>query len=218
MRTSQRSATILLVFLLISSFGNLFAQCPAAIVETKTKIFYKDVLNEYSLRSIKGGTFEMKIDSGELLTIDNKKYIKPSKPGKIRITIKEKLSEATTAERYDYFDCVPMPDPAIAIISSDHDTSMLKNLLSVQQVKSIQFLTTKAAVPDVLFNASVRSFTITTVRQNKSTVLNVKGTDNLQSILKPAIGDKIIFTNIKIKVEGEANDRILENRVVEIKE
>ena len=104
----------------------------------------------------------------------------------------------------DSFVCETMPNPTISTITNNHDTSVLENSISNSQFKTIQFLTTKSIVPNVNFKSTVESFTITVIGQkNKSKIIDAKGTDNLQEILNVNTGDKVILTNIKIKIEGE---------------
>ncbi len=219
MNVFKNSITTLFIFLLLISFTELFGQCPSAIIETKRKIFYKDVLNEYTQKPIKGGRYTVNTDNGELLIIEDKKFIKPSRIGKIRIAIKEDQGNGSTIQVFDYFDCETLPNPKAFAISNKLDTFAFENSMPISQYRTIQFLTTKSVVPSVSYKSTVENFTITIIGQkNKVATFKVKGSENLQTILKVNVGDKIIFSNIKIKIDGELESRVLDNRVIEIVE
>ncbi len=216
---SKKIIKTLFITLILFSFIETFGQCPSAIIETKRKIFYKDVLNEYTQKPIKGGRYTVNTDNGELLIIDDKKFIKPTKIGKIRITIKEDQGNGSTVQVFDYFDCEILPNPKAFAISNKLDTFAFENSMPLGQYKTVQFLTTKSVVPSVTYKSTVENFTVTIVGQkNKVATFKVKGSDNLQTIVKVNIGDKIIFSNIKIKIDGEIDSRVLDNRVIEIVE
>ena len=210
----------LILFLLLLKF-NLSAQCPSAIVENKTKVFYKDVLNEYKLKLIKGGQFTISTENGELTTINNKKYIKPNTLGRVVIKIKETIvnkENATTSsvELYDYFECVNLPKPTINFISNQQDTLIQTNTITKDLARKIKSIFSTNTAPDILYKPEIVSFTLTIIGQNdkiKSIEISGNYIEMFCSLLN--IGDKIIFTNIKAKLDNQT-DIFLENKVIEV--
>ena len=185
----------LFLFFLASSFTEIFGQCPIAIIETKRKIFYKDVLNEYTQKSIKGGRYIISTDNGELLLIEDKKYIKPSRIGKITITVKEIQENGNTIQLFDYFDCERMPNPKVFAISSKLDTFDIENSMPFRQFKTIEFLTAKSIVLSLRYKSTLESFKVTIIRlTNKIDEYDLKGNDNLQNYIEVNVGDRIIIS------------------------
>lgn len=213
------STKVPFLFMALLSITKLFGQFPAAIIEPSKKVFYKDVLNEYTVKTMLDGKFTITTNNGELLLLEGKKYIKPTKPGEIRITIEVNDGNGTVAKFFDYFDCEVLPNPILLAVSNKQDTFELQNTISIKKFKSIQFLTTKNITPSVKAGFKLESFTILIIRKdNKIEIFNAKGYENLQTIVDVKPRDKVAFMNLKIKIEGESESRILENRFIEIVE